>query len=322
MFKLILYPIMLLVYVLTKLRDKLYEYKILKSTRSRLPVVSVGNIQMGGSGKTPFVISLCHKLLEENIKPVIITRGYKRSTKNQILFKNINEFSVQDVGDEPYLQKLNLPNVDIIVDHNKSRALEFAHSLSSVECIILDDGFQSKYIQKDVEIVLINNWQSENTFQLFPLGNLRESVSALKKAHHIYMTKGNNVYKKLKGYNFKQLQINYKLIDAITQKEASFQALQSKGKKKIYGVCGIANPEQFFEILNDLNIICDKKITAPNHHQYNTNTDKFEDHKNIIYITTYKDYFKLSLKNSPVFVLDMYINIDDNSLLKKIKNLI
>ena len=119
--------------------------------------------------------------MEENIKPVIVTRGYKRRTKNQIIFKDINKYSVWDVGDEPYLQKLKLPNVDIIIDHNKSRALEFANSLSGVECIILDDGFQSKYIQKDIEIVLINNWQSENTFQLFPLGNLRESVSALKK---------------------------------------------------------------------------------------------------------------------------------------------
>lgn len=322
MYKLILYPLSFLVFVVTTLRNKLYEYKILKSTYSRLPVISVGNIQMGGSGKTPFVISLCNRLLEENITPIIITRGYKRGTQNQIVFKDINEYSVEDVGDEPYLQKLKLPNVDIIVDHNKSRALEFSNSLSSVECIILDDGFQSKYIQKDLEIVLINNWQSENTFQLFPLGNLRESVSALKKAHYIYMTKGNNIYEKLKDYNFKQLQINYKLIDATTQKEVSFQALQSKGKKKIYWMCGIANPEQFFEILNDLNISCDKKITVPNHHAYNTNTDKLEDHKNIIYITTYKDYFKMNLKNSPVFVLDMYINIDDNSLLQKIKNLI
>ena len=313
---------MFLVYVVTTLRDKLYEYQILKSTYSRLPVISVGNIQMGGSGKTPFVISLCYKLLEANIKPVIITRGYKRRTKNQIIFKDINEYSVWDVGDEPYLQKLKLPNVDIIIDHNKSRALEFANSLSGVECIILDDGFQSKYIQKDIEIVLINNWQSENTFQLFPLGNLRESVSALKKAHHIYMTKGANEFKRLSDYNTKKVEINYKLIDAQNKTEISFNVLHSKEKKKIYGICGIANPAQFFETLNNLNINCDKKITVPNHYQYNANSDKFEDQENIIYITTYKDYFKLDLKNSPIFILDMYINIDDNILMKKIKNLI
>ena len=63
-------------------------------------------------------------------------------------------------------------------------------------------------------------------------------------------------------------------------------------------------------------------MTVPNHYQYNANSDKFEDQEDIIYITTYKDYFKLDLKNSPIFILDMYINIDDNILMKKIKNLI
>jgi len=136
------------------------------------------------------------------------------------------------------------------------------------------------------------------------------------------MTKGANEFKSLSDYNTKKVEINYKLIDAQNKTEISFNVLHSKEKNKIYGICGIANPAQFFETLNNLNINCDKKITVPNHYQYNENSDKFEDQENIIYITTYKDYFKLDLKNSPNFILDMYINIDDNILMKKIKNLI
>ena len=322
MYKLILYPIAFVVFVLSSVRNKLYDFKILKRTYSKLPVISIGNIQMGGTGKTPFVVSLCEKLLQKNIQPIIITRGYKRNSNTQIFFKTLNEYSVQEVGDEPYLQKLKLPDVNIIIDQNKSQAIKMANNLSDIDCIILDDGFQSNYIEKNIEIVLINNWHAEKKFKIFPIGQLIESATNLKKADYIFTTKGNNHYKILNHYNAQSLNISYEILDDKSKKIRPSDLIKLNSKKKIYGLCGIANPEQFFESLESLKINCDKKIKVPNHFDYNKYNRQLIDNENIIYITTYKDYFKTNFKKSTVFVLDMCINIEDETLIKNIKNLI
>ena len=320
--KIILFPLSVLVCLIAHIRQILYTVKFLKKLHSNIPIISVGNIQMGGTGKTPFVVALCENLIDKNINPVIITRGYKRNTKDQIIFKNISEYNVQDVGDEPYLQKLKLPNVRIIIDYNKRRAVEKANTLDSVDCIILDDGFQSMYLKKQIEIVLISNWYKEKTLKVFPLGNLRESLSSLKRADYIYTTKGKNNYKLFDNYKSKALKIEYKIITPNGNRLDSNSVLQKKDYNKIYALCGIANPEHFFEILHNIDLRCDKYIKLPNHFNSNYHLSTLEDNNSILYITTYKDYFKLDLKKSPVLILDMYVNINDKNLINNILGMI
>ena len=92
--KYLLYPITWLFLIIVFIRNKLYDWKVFPAYNSQIPIISIGNIQLGGAGKTPFVIALCKQLISQNIKPLIITRGYKRNTKHQIILDNIKQHSV------------------------------------------------------------------------------------------------------------------------------------------------------------------------------------------------------------------------------------
>ena len=114
--KYLLYPITWLFLIIVFIRNKLYDWRILPNYSSKIPIISIGNIQVGGAGKTPFVIALCKQLIAQNITPLIISRGYKRNTTNQIIFKDFEQYSAQQVGDEPYYIKQTLKDVQIIID--------------------------------------------------------------------------------------------------------------------------------------------------------------------------------------------------------------
>ena len=166
---LFLYPISMLLHIIILIRNKLYDWNILCQTDSNIPVISIGNIQVGGAGKTPFVAALIKLLRKNNLQPLIITRGYRRNTKKQIVLNDINQYSVDEIGDEPYYLKNLFKKVSIIIDHNKRRAINTANTMTNIDCIILDDGYQSRYIKRDIDIVLINTWQEKhNFFMQFP----------------------------------------------------------------------------------------------------------------------------------------------------------
>ena len=209
MIKYLLLPISQLFKIMVQLRNKLYNIKILSTMKSKLPVISIGNIQVGGTGKTPFVITLAQQLINNNINPLIITRGYKRNTTKQIILNHINEYSVQEVGDEPYYIKQMLSTVTIIIDHNKKKAIKKANEMNNIDCIILDDGYQSRYIQRDVDIVLINTKQPAHCLTMMPAGWLREPLVNLDRADFIYTTKGKHPsHRFLEHYNSKCLDLS------------------------------------------------------------------------------------------------------------------
>ena len=118
--------IKLLYHILIQIRNFLYDYKILKAYKSSIPVISVGNITTGGTGKTPFVIYLTKLFLKENYTPLIISRGYKRKATNQILFNGKIDVSANQVGDEPLLISKKIPEVDIIINKNRVEAIKYA----------------------------------------------------------------------------------------------------------------------------------------------------------------------------------------------------
>ena len=178
------------------------------------------------------------------------------------------------------------------------------------------------YLQKQIEIVLISTWYKEKTLKVFPLGNLRESLSSLKRADYIYTTKGKNSYKLFNHYKSKSIEIEYKIISPNGNRLDSNSILQKRNYSKIYALCGIANPEHFFEILRNIDLRCDKYIKLPNHFNPNNHLNTLEDNDSILYITTYKDYFKLGLKKSPILILDMYVNINDKNLINNILEMI
>ena len=317
---LFLYFVNLLVYIIIWIRNKLYDLNWLHIEPSKIPVISVGNIQMGGAGKTPFVIALTQKLLDNQITPVIITRGYKRKTSNQIIFQNIKDFSAIEVGDEPYYMKQVLQKVPIIIDNNKKRAVKTANCMANVDCIILDDGYQTRYIKKDIDIVLVNTWKNIQSFSLMPLGYLREPIKNLKRADFIYTTKGSKTHSLLEGFQTKHIDITFELIkydkNSVGNKHSK---IDEKDKQHLIAFAGIANPKHFFEILNKLKIIPDQKIIFKNHQIYESEIANLKQSDDIIYITTYKDFVKLKFLKTDIYVLDMQFIINDSNLLESIR---
>jgi len=316
--KYFLYPITWLFSVIVYIRNALYDWELLPSVSSALPIISVGNIQAGGTGKTPFVIALSKQLIANNIKPLIITRGYKRNTTHQFFLNDFEQYSAQEVGDEPYYIKQVLKDVPIIVDHNKKNAVKAANELKNIDCIILDDGFQSRYIYKDIDIVL-TSFSQINNFSLMPFGNFREPILSLKRAHFIYNTKeGASDEKKLK-IEFKLKKYNKGSIDSESQ---------IYDKKPVIAFCGIANPQYFMAALMNMKIEVIKEINFENHAKYNFK--KYQKLKeanpnNLSFITTGKDFVKLDtefINTYTIYILEMNFVLDDSRLLETIRKLI
>ena len=326
--RLILYLISVVFQSIVFVRNKLYDFKILPSIQSQKMVISIGNIELGGTGKTPFVIALIQQLIVHNMHPVVITRGYRRNTKHQIIFKYLSQYTAQEVGDEPYYIKYTNENIPIIIDHNKKRAIETANKIKKVDCIIMDDGFQSRYIDRNLDIVLINGWQKKEAFKIMPLGCLREPIQNVHRADYIYTTKGNQLTNELLPQNtLTKINTTFNLIKYEKGVIKSKQMHKIKDVNYKIAFCGIANGEHFIDSLNRLKISFDKKIIFKNHEIYNrqkikmlTNGNK----KNISFITTYKDFFKLNKKfitQYTIYVLEMNMELDNLELIEKIKKL-
>ena len=321
--KYFLYPITWLFSVIVYIRNALYDWELLPSVSSALPIISVGNIQAGGTGKTPFVIALSKQLIANNIKPLIITRGYKRNTTHQFFLNDFEQYSAQEVGDEPYYIKQVLKDVPIIVDHNKKNAVKAANELKNIDCIILDDGFQSRYIYKDIDIVL-TSFSQINNFSLMPFGSFREPISSLRRAHFIYKTKESN-----SGEN------NLKIEFILTLRGIALgKPDKILGQGNNVAFCGIANPEYFITSLKRIGIHVEQEIKFENHAKYDAkkyqklykvDVGETDYWNKVRFITTSKDYVKLEedfLSEYAVYVLKMNFVLDDNRLLETIQKLI
>ena len=322
---LLLYPITLLFSVVVYVRNALYDWGVLSSVNSKLPIISIGNIQVGGTGKTPFVIALSKKLIQNNIKPIIITRGYKRNTKNQIILDNHKKYLAQEVGDEPYYMKQELINVIIIVDNNKKNAIKTANKLNGVDCILMDDGFQSRYINRNIDVVLTSFTQVKN-FSLIPFGSFREPISSLKRADFIYKTKDGNAKKNNLKINFMCHEYKKGAILKNAQKEPV--DIISKIKSPVVAFCGIANSTYFINTLKELEINVEKEINFENHTKYDAKKYaklKKINPNNLSFITTYKDFVKLDqsfINNYTIYVIVIKFELNDDKLINQIKQLI
>ncbi len=175
------------------LRRGCYHFGILKSVRATLPVVCVGNITAGGTGKSPFCIMLAESLHSAGYKPAVISRGYKRRAGqgSEILISDWQKILANPVesGDEPFLMaKKLLGKAIMIVGKDRARASELA-TAAGADAIILDDGFQHWKLSRDLDIVLLDGKRPLGNGWLLPVGRLREPASALKRASVIIATR-------------------------------------------------------------------------------------------------------------------------------------
>ena len=183
-------PIGLLYRMAVALRNNLYDWGFLKSTRYDIPVVSIGNITVGGTGKTPHIEYLI-RLLRERYRIAVVSRGYKRKTKNLIIATP--QSKATEVGDEPLQIKRKFPDVMVAVDANRRRAIKYlTEELPPNErpnLILLDDAFQHRRVLPTLSILLVDSTRLIYEDTLLPAGNLREPVHTKTRANIVIVTK-------------------------------------------------------------------------------------------------------------------------------------
>ena len=262
-FSVLLFPVSLLIKVLS-----LFKRFLIKTNQSSIPIICVGNIYLGGTGKTPLCIEIFSILKNLNMNPVFVRKKYD---------------SFQDEAD---LQKQVGP-----VYQNKKRieaVKEALHDKANVA--ILDDGFQDFSINKNLSIVCFNKKQWVGNGLTIPSGPLRESLSALKRANCVVINgeKNRDIENKIFSKN-KEIKIFYTKYRAKNISEFK--------NKKVIAFAGIGNPENFFDLLKDNKIDIVEEIKFPDHHKYSEQTLKNLINKakenNTILLTTEKDYFRI-----------------------------
>lgn len=272
---LILYPLSLIFASVSITRRWLYKKNILKTTKIPVPVVVVGNINVGGTGKTPLVIWLCQYYQRLGYTPGIVTRGYgiahTRSLSPDatwVIDKNSYQ-SEQNYPDEAHLCWLKT-KAPIAISKNRVAAAKQLVMQCDCNLIISDDGLQHYALQRDFEIAVVDDVQGFGSGHLLPLGPLRESLHRLAKVNaivrysnrgavgqHIELSNVQSVYARMqpgKIYNLKK-----------TNHEVDVQFFQGK---KIYAVAGIGNPQKFFNSLHEIGITRYHPIIFPDHFNY------------------------------------------------------
>ncbi|MGI6369006.1 MAG: tetraacyldisaccharide 4'-kinase [Ignavibacteria bacterium] len=260
----------LFAYFIRKRNSKFDTGEILP-VKCKTPVISVGNLSVGGTGKTPLVIYISNKLSELGNKVAVIGRGYKRKSKGEIVVsdgKNILA-DVSEAGDEMLLiaEKTCCP---VLVHSKKYEAGLSAEKLFNVDYILLDDGFQHRKLSRKCDIVLIDRVSLENPF-LLPKGRLRESFDALARADIICLTKGAKIQDLIRKLP-KNTKPNLKIFE-VNFVQASAYSLFNKNNaspadKKYIAIAGLANPKNFFEMLTNNNYCIIEKINFSDHHNY------------------------------------------------------
>ena len=189
--KIIFVTLSLLYRMIIRLRNIYFEKKLITIKRLPCKVISVGNITMGGTGKTPTVIYLSNLLKKKGCKIGIVSRGYKRTTNGSVLVSNGIKVlkKWEEVGDEPYMMAKKLKGVPIVVDKNRYRGGVLLVNEFNPDIILMDDGFQHRKLHRDFDIILINGKDDYRKHTLLPYGLFREPWDSILRANVILTTK-------------------------------------------------------------------------------------------------------------------------------------
>ena len=299
-----LYPLSLLFRFGTKLRNIVSRQRI-----SNLPVICIGNIVVGGAGKTPVALKLGSLLKRNGYKPHFVSKGYGGIETNNTLIKDWH--SAQSVGDESLLLSEVAPTW-IGKDRNKSFILA---KENGADCIIMDDGFQNPTLQKDFSIIVVNGEQGFGNKRVIPSGPLRESISrGISRANLIIVIGeiADNIKKKISN--------SVPLIHAKFKISKDNKIYKNQ---KVTAFAGIAYPDKFYNSLHEQGAILEKKISYPDHHIFDENDMlNLAETANItksILVTTKKDFVRIPKSyRSLVSTLNGEIEFEDEGLLIEI----
>jgi tetraacyldisaccharide 4'-kinase len=342
--RLILIPLSVLWEIVYKVRRSFYEYGILKKDYFKVPIISVGNITFGGTGKTPMIVYLTQKVIQMGLNPVVLTRGYKGDLEHESgIIKGGQRFrsNPKQFGDEPLLISRKMERGAVIVGKRRAENLKKYFHEVSPDVVFLDDGFQHIQLYRSLNIVLFDSALPIDRYRTAPMGYLREGLTALKDADIILMSRADQVSQKqmekitnlLAKYHRKDIPLGkfgYKpdgMFDSFDT--LTYQMNELKGRDVI-ALTAIASPESFYQLLEDHGANIVEKVVYPDHYLF-TQNDMNEvliksTKQNALVITSEKDMVKVRrvIQDSRI----VYVNISvsfiagEEEVLKTIKNVL
>jgi len=319
----ILFPFAILYGFITSIRNFLFDKGILKSYSFDIPVIAVGNLSVGGTGKTPQIEYLI-RLLSPKYKVATLSRGYKRQSKGFILADSTSNAEI--LGDEPFQFYKKFKNIQVAVDADRKNGIEqLLLQPEKPEVILLDDAFQHRKVKAGFYILLTSYGDLYSDDFMLPTGNLRESSSSSKRANLVIVTKcpanlsldeQNNIKAKLKLDSNQELYFSFVDYDDFIFSEGKTMKVDEVRNVNKLLLAGIAKPEPFFRYLENED---DFFMTFPDHHHFTENDIKEIENKaqNRLIVTTEKDYVRLKgkLPNKQLFYLPIqskFISASDN----------
>ena len=313
-------------------RNRLFDDGVLPSRRAGCRVVSVGNLTVGGTGKTPMVVWLAEFLQSEGWRVAVVSRGYGGTCGRRLCVVSDGNRIVADIrlsGDEPQLLARRLAQVPILCSAHRSRAVDAAVEQFGIQAVILDDGFQHRWLARDLDLVLLDARTPFGNGWLFPRGPLREPPSALRRAHALVLSRFDgsppaeaNRERLARCWPDKVIvTAGYRpvrLFEAATGRERPLGFLSGV---RAAAFAGIARPEAFFRTLEDLGVRLVYSCALPDHHPLSPPllrnlVQRAAAKESELWLTTEKDWVRLPAKRSPamdLWVLGIVLHLGEDS---------
>ncbi len=291
-----------------RVRNRLFDCGLLKQERIGCPVISVGNLTVGGTGKTPMVILLAGMLQDRGLRPAVLSRGYGgKNTADVLVVTDGNRLLAgpDEAGDEPVLMARRLRDIPVLA--GPKRVMTGRHALEHfrVDVILLDDGFQHRYLYRDLDIVLLDSRQPLGNGFLLPRGPLREPPSALGRAGAIAFTRSGSgdavpIDERLSGILSGRVVLRTRVRPtSLTAPDGGVLPLSSLQGKRVFAFAGIARPDSFRQTIESLGGVIAGFRAFPDHHRYRAeDLSRIETEAGLakadILLATEKDLVKLS----------------------------
>lgn len=308
-------------------REWLYAHGVLSSRALPCAVVAVGNLTVGGTGKTPAVELAVQTLAELGHRPAVVSRGYRRQSRGLQIVADTSSIRLdpEDAGDEPFLLARRLPRVPVVVGASRHDAARLAIERFGVTAVVLDDGFQHRTLRKDLEIVMARARNPWGNGKLLPGGPLREPLTALAKADLIVATGANgpNDLAELEhdaaqyAPGVPVLGARYAPVECWEADRMQERALAELGGHRLLAFAGIAAPQAFELTLAGLKIDVVGQRVFPDHHWYSPDDLHALDERARTLraeglVTTEKDWVRLRrlpLPKRPLYVVSVRLEL-------------
>ncbi len=290
---------------IVRTRSLLYSLQLLKTRTLSCPVISVGNITVGGTGKTPLVMMLAKGMMNRGISVAILSRGYKRTKISEPVVSNGRKvfLSPEESGDEPFLMAQACKGVPVLVGKNRFANGRIALRQFDIKGLLLDDGYQHLPLRRDLDILLIDSHLGFGDEHLLPRGILREPLSHLRRADLFLLTKvevlkaSQSIERKINDIHPRAdvFHSHYQPM-GLGDAEGREEALDVLKGKKVLALSGIARPDSFASLLRKCGAEIVSEAIFPDHHFYLPKDLSFiqEKSKGVDWIvTTEKDMLKL-----------------------------